>query len=51
MPAKTEKQRRLMAIALHQPTKLHKKNRGVLKMSDRQLREFSHSMAEAKSRR
>lgn len=30
-----------MAIALHNPDKLYKKNRGVLKMSRPQLRDFA----------
>ena len=42
MPAKSEAQRRLMAMALHNPEKVNKENRGVLKMSHTQLREFSH---------
>lgn len=41
MPAKTEKQRKMMAIAEHQPEKLYKRNRGVLKMSHKQLHEFA----------
>lgn len=41
MPAKTEKQRRLMMLALHNPSKLWKKNRGVLKMSREELHKFS----------
>jgi len=40
MPAKTEKQRKMMAIAKHQPSKLYKKNRGVLKMLGNQLHDF-----------
>ena len=39
MPAKSEKQRMMMAIAEHHPSKLYKKNRGVLKMSKYQLSE------------
>jgi hypothetical protein len=35
------KQRRVMAIAEHQPEKLKKKNRGLLKMSHQQLHEFA----------
>lgn len=31
-----------MAIAEHEPSKLYKKNRGVLKMSKKQLSEFAH---------
>lgn len=41
MPAKTEKQRKMMAIAAHNPSKLHKRNRGVLKMGKKKLREFA----------
>lgn len=41
MPAKTEKERKMMAIALHHPEKLYKRNRGVLKMSLSQLHDFS----------
>ena len=41
MPAETEKQRKMMAIALHHPSKLYKKNRGVLGMGREKLREFS----------
>lgn len=41
MPAKSKKQRRVMAIAQHHPSKLYKKNRGLLKMSKKQLHEFA----------
>jgi hypothetical protein len=41
MPAVSEAQRRLMAIAKHHPEKLKKKNRGVLSMSKAQLSEFA----------
>ena len=41
MPAVSEKQRRLMAIAEHDPKKLYKKNRGLLKMSHQQLHDFA----------
>jgi len=43
MPAVSKKQRRLMAMAEHHPEKVKKKNKGVLKMSDDQLREFSET--------
>lgn len=43
MPAKSEKQRRLMAIAEHQPNKLYKKNRSTAKMSKSQLHDFASS--------
>ena len=42
MPAKSEKQRVMMAIARHHPKKLYKRNRGVLSMSKVQLSEFAH---------
>lgn len=41
MPAKSEAQRRLMAIAEHYPEKLYKKNKGVAKMSKKSLSEFA----------
>ena len=37
----SEKQRKAAAIALHQPEKLHKKNRGMLSMSKEQLHDFA----------
>ncbi len=40
MPAKNEKQREAMAIAEHHPEKLHAKNKGMLKMSKKQLHDF-----------
>ena len=41
MPAKSEKQRKMMAIAEYHPEKLYKRNRGVLKMSRKQLSEYA----------
>lgn len=41
MPAKTPAQRKLMAIAEHEPSKVYNKNRGVLKMSKGQLHDFA----------
>ena len=41
VPARSVKQRIMMAIASHHPEQLHQKNRGVLKMSDDQLHEFA----------
>ncbi len=41
MPAVSEAQRRAMAIAKHHPSKLFKRNRGLLSMSRRQLHEFA----------
>ncbi len=41
MPAVSDKQRKMMAIAEHAPSKLSKKNRGVLKMSHQQLHDFA----------
>lgn len=47
MPAKTDKQRKLMAIAEHHPSEVSKKNRGVLKMSKGQLHDFASTKAGA----
>lgn len=41
MPAKSEAQRRLMAIAEHHPEEVYGENRSVLKMSHRQLHDFA----------
>ncbi len=41
MPAKSEKQRQMMAIAEHHPEMLHKRNRGVLSMGEEQLHDFA----------
>lgn len=41
MPAVSEAQREVMAIAEHHPDKLYKKNRGLLKMSHEQLHDFA----------
>ena len=40
-PATSQAQQRLMAIAEHNPSALHKENRGVLKMSKSQLHDFA----------
>ena len=41
MPAKSKEQQQLMAIALHHPSKVYKRNRGVLKMKKKSLRDFA----------
>ena len=41
MPAKSTKQRDLMAIAEHHPEMIKQENRGVLKMSHQQLHDFA----------
>ena len=41
MPAESDKQRKLMAIAEHDPDKLYPQNRGVLSMSHQQLHDFA----------
>lgn len=41
MPAKSEKQRKLMAIAEHQPSKLYQRNKKVLKMTKKQLHDYA----------
>ena len=41
MPAVSQKQQMVMAIAEHQPSKLNAKNKGLLKMSHQQLHDFA----------
>ena len=41
MPAKSKKQRRMMAIAEHHPSKLYKRNRAALGMSKEDLSEYA----------
>ena len=41
MPAKSEAQRRAMAIAEHHPSQLYGKNKGMKKMSKSQLHDFA----------
>jgi len=41
MPAESQSQQRLMAIAEHNPSKVYARNRGVLKMSLSSLRDFA----------
>jgi hypothetical protein len=41
MPAVSEAQRRLMAIAEHHPEEVKSKNKGVLSMSHKQLHDFA----------
>jgi hypothetical protein len=51
MPAVSDKQRKLMAIAEHAPQKLKKANRGVLKMSHQQLHDFAATKGLKSSRK
>lgn len=41
MPAVSKSQRKAMAIAENAPEKLYKKNKGLLKMSKKQLHDFA----------
>jgi hypothetical protein len=41
MPAVSQKQQQMMAIAEHNPSSLYSKNRGVLNMSHQQLHDFA----------
>ena len=41
MPAKSEAQRKLMAIAEHHPSELYKRNLGVLSMGKGSLSDFA----------
>jgi len=42
-PAVSKKQRKLMGLAKHSPEKLYKRNRGVTKMSKKQLGDFART--------
>lgn len=41
MPAESKAQRTVMAIAEHDPQKLYKKNRSLLRMTHQQLHDFA----------
>jgi hypothetical protein len=41
MPAKSKAQQKAMAIAEHQPKKLYKRNKSLLKMTKNQLHDFA----------
>lgn len=41
MPAKSGKQMRLMMMTLHNPKKVHKKNKSVTKMKKKSLRDYA----------
>lgn len=41
MPAKSKKQRRMMAIAEHHPEMLYERNKGVAQMGKKKLHEFA----------
>lgn len=41
MPAVSEKQRRMMAVALHAPQKLYARNKAVLSMAKGELHKFA----------
>ncbi len=41
MPAESKAQQQAMAIALHEPEKLHAENKGLLDMSKKQLHDFA----------
>jgi len=43
MPAKSLAQQRLFALALHNPEKVWPENRGVLKMSEPDMRDFAET--------
>ena len=47
MPSVSEKQREAMAIAEHEPSKLYKRNKGLLKMSKQQLSDFASTKKKA----
>ncbi len=41
MPAESQAQQAVMAIAEHEPEKLYPRNKGLLKMSHKQLHDFA----------
>ena len=41
MPAKSKKQQQMMSIAEHAPEKLHKENKGVLKMTHSEMHDYA----------
>lgn len=43
MPARSKAQRRAIAIAKNQPEKLYDRNRGLLKMSDKDMEDYATS--------
>jgi hypothetical protein len=51
MSAVSQAQQSAMAIALHRPSKLHKSNKGLLKMSHKQLCEFATTSRKGLPRR
>jgi hypothetical protein len=51
MPAVSKKQRALMAIAEHNPKKVYKRNKGVLKMSKSQLHDYAATKSKSLPKR
>ena len=43
MPAESKAQQMAMSIALHNPDKLHARNKGMLGMSKEQLKEYAQT--------
>jgi hypothetical protein len=48
MPSVSKAQQKAMAIAEHEPSKLNKRNRGLLAMSHQQLHDFASGSEEGK---
>jgi len=48
MPAKSEKQRKAMAVALYSPNKLYNRNKAMAKMTPEQLHDFVKSVKKGK---
>jgi hypothetical protein len=51
MPARSQAQRRAIAIAEHHPEQLYERNRGLLEMTARQLHEFAATKEKGLPRR
>lgn len=51
MPAKTESQRQLFAIAEHHPSELYAKNKGLAKLPHKTLHDFASTKGLGKARK
>lgn len=51
MPAVSEKQRKLFAIAEHEPDKLYPENKGLAKLGHKTLHDFAATKGLAKRKR
>lgn len=47
MPAKSQAQQRLMAMALHNPDAIHAENRGVMKLSKEEMKKYASTKSKS----